>query len=64
MGAKKKETRAKTHGQKTHLSLVDPLEVGTVTFACDLYPEYSSSLAAMAKNLTKRSKSHSKKRVA
>lgn len=64
MGAKKKEARAKPHTKKSQLSLIDPLEVGTVTFACDLYPEYSSSLAAMAKSLSKKNKTHSKKRAA
>lgn len=64
MGAKKKETRAKLHARKSQLSLIDPLEVGTVTFACDLYPEYSSSLAARAKSLSKKNKTRSKRKAA
>lgn len=64
MGAKKKESRGKIHNQKAKLSLVDPLEVGTVTFACDLYPEYSSSFVDQARSMSKRAKSVAKKRAA
>ena len=65
MSAKKKSSshRPKTAAVKRQtLKLLDPLEAGTVTFACDLYADYSSSFIGSAEVVRAESK-ESKRRV-
>lgn len=64
MSAKKKSSSHRPKpaaGTRQALKLLDPLEAGTVTFACDLYADYSSSFIGSAQIVRAESKESKRK---
>jgi len=66
--ASKKRPRQGSKVHSSFVQLVDPLESATVTFACDLYPDHSSSFLESAQVIKSRTRTNkglkSKKRAA
>ena len=62
---KKKGREERIAKSDKHQRPLDLLEMGTVTFACDLYPDHSASLIESAKLMKKRAQEGmTKKRAA